>query len=60
MGPFPTYQLPEGEESETSVEHGLSLWAEPAVGCCLQRRHPSTTWRSRFVGAREVGPWVGE
>ena len=28
MGPSPTYQLPEGEESETSVEHGLSLWAE--------------------------------
>ena len=60
MGPSPTYQPPEGEECETSVEHGLPLWAEPAVGYCSRRPRPSPLWGSRFVGAREVGPWVGE
>ena len=59
MGPYPTYHPPEGEECETSVEHGLPLWAEPAVGCCSRRPSPSPTWGSRFVRAREVGPWVG-
>ena len=29
MGPSATYHLPEGEGFETSVEHGLCLWAEP-------------------------------
>ena len=33
-GPSPTYRPPEGEECETSVEHVLPLWAEPAVGYC--------------------------
>ena len=51
---------PEGEECETSVEHGLPLPAEPAVGYCSRRPRPSPMWGSRFVGAREVGPWVGE
>ena len=60
MGPSPTYHPPEGEECETSVEHGLPLWAEPAVGYCSRRPRPSPMWGSRFVGAREVGPWVGE
>ena len=60
MGPSPTYHPPEGEESETSVEHGLPLWAEPAVGYCSRRPRPFPMWGSRFVGAREVGPWVGE
>ena len=60
MGPSPTYHPPEGEESETSVEHGLPLWAEPAVGYCSRRPRPSPMWGSRFVGARAVGPWVGE
>ena len=60
MGPSPTYHPPEGEECETSVEHGLPLWAEPAVGYCSRRPRPSPVWGSRFVGAREVGPWVGE
>ena len=60
MGPSPTYHPPEGEECETSVEHGLPLWAEPAVGCCSRRPRPSPMWGSRFVGARAVGPWVRE
>ena len=60
MGPSPTYHPPEGEECETSVEHGLPLWAEPAVGYCSRRPRPSPMPRSRFVGAREVGLWVGE
>ena len=60
MGPSPTYHPPEGEECETSVEDGLPLWAEPAVGYCSRQMRPSPMWGSRFVGAREVGPWVGE
>ena len=48
-----------GEKCETSVEHGLPLWAEPAIGYCSRRPRPSPMSRSRFVGAREVGPWVG-
>ena len=60
MGPSPTYHPPEGEECETSVEHGLPLWAEPAVGYCSRRPRPSPLWGSRFVGARAVGPWVDE
>ena len=60
MGPSPSYHPPEGEECETSVEHGLPLWAELAVGYCSRRPRPSPMWGSRFVGAREVGPWVGE
>ena len=60
MGLSPTYHPPEGEECGTSVEHGLPLWAEPAVGNCSRRPRPSPMWGSRFVGARAVGPWVGE
>ena len=60
MGPSPTYHPPEGEECETSVEHGSPLWAKPAVGYCSRRPRSSPMWGSRFVGAREVGPWVGE
>ena len=41
-------------------EHGLPLWAEPAVGYCSRERRHSPMWGSRFVAAREVGPWVGE
>ena len=60
MGPSPTYHPPEGEKCETSVEHGLPVWAEPAVGYCSRRPRPSPMWGSRFVGARAVAPWVGE
>ena len=60
MGPSPTYHPPKGEECETSVEHGLPLWAKPAVGYCSRRPRPSPMWGSRFVWARAVGPWVGE
>ena len=60
MGPSPTYHPPEGEECETSVEHGLPLWAKPAVGYSSRRPRPSPMSGSRFVGARAVGPWVGE
>ena len=60
MGPSPTYLPPEGEECETLVEHGLPLWAEPAVGYCSQRPRPSAMWGSCFVGARAVGPSLGE
>ena len=60
MGPSPTFHPPEGEECETSVEHGLPLWAEPAVGYCSRRPRPSPMWGCRFVGARAVGPSVGE
>ena len=60
MGPSPTYHQPKGEECETSVKHGLPLWADPAVGYCSRRPRPSPMWGSRFVGARAVGPWVGE
>ena len=60
MEPFPTCHPPQGEECETSVEHGLPLWAEFAVGYCSRRPRPSPMWGSRFVGARAVGPWVGE
>ena len=44
----------------TLVEHWLPLWAEPAVGYCWRRPRPCPMWVSRFVGAREVGLWVGE
>ena len=60
MGPSPTYHPHEGEECETSVEHGLPVWAEPAAGYCSRPPCPSPMWGSRFVGPREVGPWVGE
>ena len=60
MGPSPTYHPPKGEESETLVEHGLPLWAGPAVGYCWRRPRPSPMWGSRLVGAGEVGPWLGE
>ena len=60
MGPSPTHRLPEGEECETSVEHGLPPGAEPAVGYCSRRPRPSPMWGSRFVGARAVGLWVAE
>ena len=60
MGPSPTGHLPEGEECKTSVEHGLPLWAEPAVGYCSRRPRPSPMWGSRFAGARALGPWVVE
>ena len=60
MGPSPTCHPPGREECKTSVEHGLPLWAEPAVGYCSRRPRPSPMWGSRFVGARAVGPWVGE
>ena len=60
MGPSPTYHPPEGKECETSVEHGLPLWAEPAVGYCWRQPRPSPMWGSRFVGAHAVGPWMGE
>ena len=60
MGPSPTYHPPEGGGCETSVEHGLPLHAEPAVGYCSRRPRPLPMWGSRFVGARAVGPWVGE
>ena len=60
MGPSPTYHLPDGEECETSVEHGLPAQAESAAGYCSRRPRPSPMWGSRFVGARALGPWVGE
>ena len=59
MGPSRTYHPPEGEESETLVEHGLPLWAEPAVGYCSRGPRLFPMWGS-FVGARAVGLWVGE
>ena len=60
MGPSPTYHPPEAEECETLVEHGLPLWAEPAVGYCSRLPRPFPIWGSGFVGAREVPPWVAE
>ena len=60
MGPFPMYHPPEGEECETSVEHGLPLWAERAVGYCSRRPPPSPMWGICFVGACAVELWVGE
>ena len=60
MIPSPTCHPPEGEECKTSVEHGLPLWAEPAVGYCSRRPRPSCMLGTRFLGARAVGPWVGE
>ena len=60
MKPSPTYHPPKGEECETSVEHGLPLWAEPAVGYCSRRPRPSPMWGSHFVGAHAAGPSVGE
>ena len=59
-GTLPQYHPPEGGECETSVKHGLPLWAEPAVGYCSRRPRPSSMWGSRFVGTRAVGPLVGE
>ena len=58
MGPSPTYHPSEGEESDTSVEHGCLLRAERAVGSCSRRPRFSPTWGSCFVGTPEVGPWV--
>ena len=59
--PPPTCHPPEGGDCETLVEHGLPLWAEPAVGYCSRRPRPSPVWRSRYVGAPAVGPcWVSK
>ena len=60
MGPSPRCRPHKGEECETSIEHGLPPSAEPAVGYCSQRPRPSPMRGSRFVGARAVGPWLGE
>ena len=60
MAPSPTCHPPKGEECETSVEHGLPLLGEPNGGYCSRRQSPSPTSECRFVGARDVGPWVGE
>ena len=60
MEPSPTYHPPEGEECETWVEHGLPLWAEPAIGYCSRRPRPSPMWGSSFPEARAVGLLVGE
>ena len=60
MGPSPKYHPPEGEECETSVDHGLALRAKPAVGYCSRRPRPSHIWGSPLVRAHAVGPWVGE
>ena len=54
MQPSATYHRPEGEECETSVEHGLPLWAVPAAGCLWRQRSPLPR-PLLFVGAREVG-----
>ena len=59
MGPSPTCHPPEGEECETSVEHGSPLWAELIVGYCSQRPRPSPMRGGHFVGARAVGLCVG-
>ena len=60
MGPSPRDRPPKGGGCETLVEHGLPLWAEPAIGYCSRRPRPSPMRGSRFVDARAVGPWVGE
>ena len=60
MGPTPTHYLPKGERCETSVEHGLPLWAEPNGGYCSRQPSCSPTWGSRLLGARDVGLWVSE
>ena len=60
MIPSATYHPPEGEECETLVEHCLPLWAESAVGYWSRQLRPSPMWGSSFLGARAVGPWVGE
>ena len=60
MGPSPTCHPLKGEECETLVEHGLPIWAELAVGYCSRKPRPSPVGGSRFVGARAVGPRVGE
>ena len=60
MGPIPTNHPPKGEECPTWPKHGLPLWAKPAGGCCSWQPSHSPTWGSVFLGAREVGPWVGE
>ena len=59
-GTLPHVSSAHEEEHETSVEHGLPLWAEPPVGYCSRRPRPSPMRKRRFVGARAVGPWVGE
>ena len=41
MGPSPTFEAPKKEECEAPVEHGLPVWAEPAVGYCSRQPRPS-------------------
>ena len=41
MGPTPMYHPPKAQGCETSVEHGLPLWAEPDGGHCSRRPSPS-------------------
>ena len=60
MGPLPTYHPPEGEECGSAFEHGLPLLAEAAGGYCSRPLCPFPNWQTSFVGARAVGPWVGE
>ena len=58
--PPPRIICPKERESEISVQHGLPLWAERNGGYCSRQPSPSPTWGSRFVGTRDVGPWVAE
>ena len=60
MGPSSAYHSHEGADCETSVKHGLPLWTELTEGYCSQRLIPSSSWGSRFVGACESEPWLGE
>ena len=50
MGPSPIYHQPEGDKCETLVQHGLPLWAEPAVGYCSRRPRPSPVWCAALWG----------
>ena len=40
MGPSPTCHPPKKGPCETSVEHWVPLWAEPAEGNCSQQLIP--------------------
>ena len=60
MRPSFAYHPPKGEECETSVKHGLPLWAGPNGGYCSRRPSPPPTWGSRFVGRPDAGPCVNE
>ena len=51
-----------GKESDVRPRPNMGYLSgqNPTEGYCSRRPSPSLTWGSHYVGARELGPRVGE